>query len=99
MSLGDVVSGLWLLRHICLAVGAVLPLPSLACTSPYCANLDGLSEMHLVWRKGVCGHCRAAKFCSAACLRRQWSDHKDAEASVVRLLPDRVCLAVRRTVR
>jgi hypothetical protein len=58
------------------AVCAAVPPPSLACANPACDNVSGLSDMQLVWRRGVCGHCRAARFCSAACLRSHWK-HRD----------------------
>jgi hypothetical protein len=70
------------------AVCATLPPPSLACANPACDNVSGLSDMQLVWRRGVCRHCRVARFCSAACLRAHWAAHRDPSslAAVVREL-------------
>ena len=65
------------LQRLGKAVCAALPPPSLACANPACDNVSGLSDMQLVWRRGVCGHCRAARFCSTACLRAHWGAHRD----------------------
>jgi hypothetical protein len=61
------------LQRLGVAMCATLPPPSLACANLACDNVSGLSDMQLVWRRGVCGHCRAARFCSAACLRALWA--------------------------
>jgi hypothetical protein len=73
----DVLHHLQRLEQLGAAVCAALPPPSLACAHPGCANLSGLSDMQLVWRRGVCGHCWAARFCSVACLRAHWAEHRD----------------------
>lgn len=66
-----------LMQGVC---SVLLPLPSLACSNPGCINLAGLTEIHLVWRAGLCSHCRCARYCSRACLKQHWRDHHDPAA-------------------
>jgi hypothetical protein len=74
------------MEQLVVAVCATVPPPSLACANPACDNVSGLSDMHLVWRRGVCGHCRAARFCSTACLRAHWAAHRDPGSLVEAVL-------------
>jgi hypothetical protein len=61
------------------ALGGVLNmLPVLhACNSPACVSMLGPSELAAVSGRGcVCGGCRVARYCSRACQRAAWKQHK-----------------------
>lgn len=45
-----------------------------ACASPVCASLAGSSEADSAGRR--CSGCKAVRFCSEACSRTDWSQHK-----------------------
>lgn len=47
------------------------------CNNPACVNAAGPSEAQLVNGRGnLCGGCRVARYCSRACLRQHWGQHK-----------------------
>jgi hypothetical protein len=55
------------LQLYCAALTARLPLPTLCCSNPACANMCGLSEQQLVGggSSGLCACCSTARYCSA----------------------------------
>jgi hypothetical protein len=58
--------------------GVLNTLPVLhACNSPACVSMLGPSELAAVsGRSCVCGGCRVARYCSRACQRAAWKQHK-----------------------
>lgn len=64
---------------------SALPIPS-CCSNLECLNTANYTEQQLVGGKGsLCGGCRTARYCSAACHREHWSKHRA------------VCNAIKRT--
>jgi len=59
------------------AVCAALPVAQ-CCNYHGCSNAAGHSELELVGGKScVCGGCRTARYCSAACQKAHWKEwHK-----------------------
>jgi hypothetical protein len=51
-----------------------LPLKSLCCNNPMCANVGGTSEAEAASRQ--CGACRAASYCSSVCQKHHWQQHR-----------------------
>jgi hypothetical protein len=68
-----VIDGLFSLSSELLAA---LPPSSLCCSSPSCESMRGASELDLVAGRGLCGGCRAARYCSRACQQQDWSAHR-----------------------
>jgi hypothetical protein len=55
------------------ALAAQLP-TNLCCCNPACTNVHMPSEVQLVGGKAcVCSGCKAARFCSRACLQQCWT--------------------------
>jgi hypothetical protein len=47
------------------------------CNNPDCQNVSGPTELSLVsGRSCLCGGCCVARYCSRACQRAQWAQHK-----------------------
>jgi hypothetical protein len=54
-----------------------------ACNSPSCTNMAGPSDLLTVsGRSCVCGGCRVARYCSRACQRQHWKQHKPVCAAL-----------------
>ena len=53
------------------------------CNNPCCTNMAGLSELATVsGRSCICGGCRVARYCSRACQRASWKQHKPVCAAL-----------------
>jgi len=65
------------------AVCAALPVAQ-CCNYHGCSNAAGHSELELVGGKScVCGGCRTARYCSAACQKAQWKHWHKAVCKAV----------------
>jgi hypothetical protein len=74
------------LRQELEATGAALSMLAVpaACNNPSCSNMAGPSEVALVsGRSCVCGGCRVAHYCSKACQKHHWKQHKPICAALV----------------
>jgi hypothetical protein len=53
------------------------------CNNPGCTSMAGLSELATVsGRSCICGGCRVARYCSRACQRASWKQHKPVCAAL-----------------
>ena len=53
------------------------------CNNPCCTSMAGLSELATVsGRSCICGGCRVARYCSRACQRASWKQHKPVCAAL-----------------
>jgi hypothetical protein len=64
------------LQELSRQVLGALPLAHLCCTNPGCGNVAGLSACSIVFERGLCGGCKAARYCSKACQQQDWEAHR-----------------------
>jgi len=49
----------------------------IACNNPSCSNISGPTDIQLVsGRSGLCASCQVARYCSRACQKQHWKQHK-----------------------
>lgn len=53
----------------------MLPLSS-GCNNPLCRNLEGVGEEGVAQQGSLCAVCRKARYCSKACQKQHWKQHK-----------------------